>query len=478
MNKKIILPVIVMLFFYSMVYCKIGILVNGDLYPQIRESVLMYANDVVEVEKKSVWIDSTTFNEEWILSNEIPEQALRDTLKNHYENDSLEGVVLIGTFPVVELVDLWIYQVAPTEAYFMDLDGNWEGRNAEDKYISQYDKYSGDANGKITAEIWISRIFPLRIVEAEHAPENVTEKAIVDSYLLRVHNRMRGIDKGSRKAYSASCDFSLTQWKYLRNSCKLKNQYDSIPYEYLPSSATYKQRLQEDFDVHFVLAHSKNTYQDFGWSGNSDHLNYWDFLEIAQSSKVRFFVNAACHLHDISRTNFGVCYALLGSGLAAWGHTVQNNFAKRNAKFMLDPLGEGKSYGEALKIWFNSIDSETDLNRTHLAHVVQGAGTLRLQPYPESAVSISKSVNSSVKTDFGLKYQNGILSITEAKDISDQTVKIQIFTLNGRIVKSIDSNMENGVFNLPVKGIMAQGVYLFKLSVGVNQKVQLVSITE
>lgn len=41
---------------------KVGVIVNKDLYPLIRNAVLTYVNDVRTIDGKVVWVDTTTFD--------------------------------------------------------------------------------------------------------------------------------------------------------------------------------------------------------------------------------------------------------------------------------------------------------------------------------------------------------------------------------------------------------------------------------
>ena len=54
---------------------KVGIIINKNLYPFIKEALHTYITDVNTIEKKKVWVNSTSFDE----TNTIYE--LRNTLQ-------------------------------------------------------------------------------------------------------------------------------------------------------------------------------------------------------------------------------------------------------------------------------------------------------------------------------------------------------------------------------------------------------------
>ncbi len=126
--KNYYLSILLSLFILcSFGFAKVGIVINKDLYSKISVSVDQYVQNLEIIENKTVWINSTDFNE---LNTTM---QLRDTLKKHYQTDSLEGVVFIGDLPICiyEIEDdypQWNhgYKRWPTDLYYMDLDGIWE----------------------------------------------------------------------------------------------------------------------------------------------------------------------------------------------------------------------------------------------------------------------------------------------------------------------------------------------------------------
>jgi hypothetical protein len=119
MNKKLIVPISIFLLsiFSSHLFGKVGIIVNKDLYSSIQSSLSTYIADLSSIENKEVWLDKDNFDD-----TDTP-QELKDALKDHYQNDNLEGAILIGDLPIAK----YSLSNETCDLYFMDLDGSWSG---------------------------------------------------------------------------------------------------------------------------------------------------------------------------------------------------------------------------------------------------------------------------------------------------------------------------------------------------------------
>jgi len=215
---------------------KIGIVVNKDIYPQIRSEVRTYINDVVSIDHKSVWVDTTTFDTGFARSKL---QHLRDSLIAHYRNDSLEGAVFIGNLPYATYEYWTDYGNScegegpyPVDYYFMDLeniddttanrfnDSVWldnltkstaSGACTLQALAGVFDGYIGDRY----AEIWVSRIIShnlffdsLHIDYPDTTEYHVridsilgSESDIIKRYLGRVHARMTDTSQTPQRAF-------------------------------------------------------------------------------------------------------------------------------------------------------------------------------------------------------------------------------------------------------------------------------------
>lgn len=487
-NKLLFVALTMLTIFVSLSFgSTVGIIVNSDFYPQIRESVQKYADDIRTIEKKEVWIDSTSFSDT-SLSGASPEKDLRDTLINHWKNDELEGAVLIGDFPIVELIDLSVGYDEPTDVYFMDLNGRWTGRKlpvtngypnsyADPRGIIKYENYKGDISGNKDVEIWLTRLIPSRMTKymEKYNFENIqTEKEIIDSYFSRVRKRMYGLDERPKTAYAVATDFTVNVWDFFRNKSKLVKYYNSVPYEYLPNATTYKSRLQSGHELVCVMAHSDAASHSFG-SGTYFYLR--EFIQMSPPSKVNFFITSACHNSDITKYNFGTAYALLHDGLISFGSgTGCGIYHEPN---LFNPLGKDSTFGATLKNWFNSKPGANKKN--YLAHIMQGVGTLHIKQYPELSVPVVSTKESVSSSGMLAYFEQGSLFFVLPNSNSTVLVTISLYTLKGRLIKRAYRNMIDG--NLSVKvdrgelGI-SKGVYLCRVSVAGIKRALKFNISE
>jgi len=145
MNRKLLLPfsILFLSLFSSALYGKIGIIVNKDLYSSIQNSIATYVADVNSIEKKDVWLEKDNFDE-----TNTP-QELKDALKDHYQDDNLEGAILIGDLPIAK----YSMSGETCDLYYMDLDGSWSGTG------STFSNHSGNKEVMMKRP-WLMTISP------------------------------------------------------------------------------------------------------------------------------------------------------------------------------------------------------------------------------------------------------------------------------------------------------------------------------
>ncbi|MCX7727415.1 MAG: hypothetical protein N2053_11285, partial [Chitinispirillaceae bacterium] len=224
MKKKFLIFVFLL---SSYALCKVGIIVNRDLYQnhKIKKAIATYIGDLLFYNEK-VWIDSTTFDH--TKSREKLRQ-LRDSLRIHYIYDNLTGAVLIGNLPVASIESIrkefhydstgkvidsvWKNINYPTDYYFMNLtdslDTAWHDDSTEENcgkfgypFLSDYFEYYGSDNRDV--EIWVSRVIAHNLYHTPTREFPFPEDSVIAAYFERVHQRMRGLSTIPRRALLVS----------------------------------------------------------------------------------------------------------------------------------------------------------------------------------------------------------------------------------------------------------------------------------
>lgn len=308
----------------------VAVIVNSDLYPRIQTSLDQYVNDLVQ-DGYTVEVDL------WIGGNY---QDLRDSLKYRWEQSGLMGAVLVGDLPVAwcELY-VWGAEEFPIDYYFMELDGTWSDSN-NDGLLEGLSAGSGD----LGPEIWVGRLAPSSLVWG-------SQVQLLNNYFAKNHNYRIGNLSLPHRALS----FVDDDWDYFYD-CDLSYAYGDVTVinEVNQTIATnYKQGLLEDYEFIQLCAHSSCWAHTFlinysEWGGGSVY-NY----EIHALRPHALFYNlfACSNTRFMETNNLGNWYIFVDNyGLAAVGSAKTGSMLDFVSFY--DPLGQGKSIGDAFKEWF------------------------------------------------------------------------------------------------------------------------------
>ncbi|MBN1979980.1 MAG: hypothetical protein JW795_00505 [Chitinivibrionales bacterium] len=376
MSRTALLGIKPVLFFFACIMAvmngacgQIGIIVNKHLWPYVQQSIIAYSRDLQNIENKTVWLDASSYDE---MSDAL---SLRNALIQRYRTADLEGVVLIGDFPIVRFRDGKTF--FPTDYYYMDLDGDWTGGSGYN-----FTTHSGLRQ----MEIWVSRI-SASVLE----PELGTEEAIVSSYFGRLHNRMMGLDTLKR----SYCIFgNVNEWPTLEEENKNGLDYAASAVDTykrpVDSKANWKKVLTRGYEYTLLYEHSTESCHSF-----NDSLFYFaDFL--STPAQGRFYNLFACAISNYLKKNLGGFYALSHGGLISIGSTKNGSMIMGSFHYYNEPLARGESFGEAFKKWSNAAGIQNP--QWHYGMTLQGAGSLRLQPYPRTPMTkLPKLVSGSIR---------------------------------------------------------------------------------
>ncbi len=360
-NSRLLAAVSIMLItlLSTTLFGKVGIIVNKDLYSSISAAVTQYIADVQTIEGKEVWLDKDNFTD----ANTVSE--LKSAFQEHFQNDDLEGVVLIGDLPIP------IYDIEgdnfACDHYYQDMDGSWGGSG------NTFTSHTGDKEG----EIWISRI-TASVLEEYGGFGN--EVDIVNDYFDRVTKRMHGQDAQPRTYVIAG---QYWQWKGLESENIGDMGYDSDKIEKYRSEADnttsnhacgekWMDAIKRGMEYGYIYSHSSPTSHSIG-------VNLQDLAN--EEINCRFFNSYACSNGDYERGNMCGGYALSDNGLVCVGSSKTGSMRPGTFGYYNTPLGEGKNFGEAFLEWYNT-GTVLDDKYWHYGMNLQGVGTLYLEPYP------------------------------------------------------------------------------------------------
>jgi len=388
--------------------CKIGIIVNKHLYPSIKASIDRYIADVELIEGKRVWLDSATFDE---TNNK---KELRDSLAGRYAHDSLEGSILIGDLPLCDFLDTGTgsHDVFPCDLYYMDLDGMFAPEDLPDSHT-----------GSKNLEIWVTRLVCSVLMHCA----GLTETQILERYFDRVHLRMYGQDQQPRNYLIAGMYW---EWSTLESENRqylgynashitaYRSTYDS---SYNDSICAYqwKMALVDGKEYAYVYSHA-------GGRPDRHRIGYWIHEIYDDRTNCRFYNIYCCQNARYTTANMCGAYATEDQGLISIGAAKSGSMSPGSYRAYNEPLGKGKSFGEAFKYWYTN-EGLASIS-WHYGMTMQGVGTLRLKPYNPPAnnrapTGLSLSAGS-VAENAGPGIVVGVLSSTDPDTGQEHTFRL------------------------------------------------------
>lgn len=308
----------------------IAVIINAELYPQIKDSIDRY---VVDLENEGY---GKVFLVEW--DNEVhPDvEELKTMLKSYHQDFEIQGAVLIGELPYAQgkvvMSDAPMPTEGPIETYLMDLKST---------------NFIKDANGNITThkgnihlDIWVSRIW---------APKDgklfsgVSEIDLLKDYFEKNH-------------LYRTCELPVSDLKIkfyaedkvdiLTNIFSILEYFNSWKnfYYYLSESGCPSEYLEfvRNNPAQYLCQHAHSDIKSHSFKDDTYSLNSTDMIS-AQIKQIFIFLNAcsACRFTDSQSLSHSYLFgphssALVIAGLAIPGnimnvqftHSKNNNFGK------------------------------------------------------------------------------------------------------------------------------------------------------
>ena len=263
--------------------------------------------------------------------------------------DGLKGVVFMGDIaaPWSCTEDyLKSNETFPSDYFYMDLDGVWEDNwiGYPGSGVAGQDSIYDGWSGNLTPEIYTSRIVTSVILLGD-------EYDLIEAYLTRLHEWRLNGDPDPRALCYVDDDWASwgngykSSMEQLYDNVELVNQVDST------NGTDYRfNRLPEGYTWISPFVHSSAILHQWspGPSTTSGHI--W-----TDQPPSRFYNLFACsNCRFTSNWCMGCVYTFgTESGLASVGSTKSGSMLEF-IKFYT-PLGEGSSFGEAYKEWWEFI---------------------------------------------------------------------------------------------------------------------------
>jgi hypothetical protein len=307
-------------------------------------------------------------------------EQLRADLYTRWSTNNLEGALFVGDLPYVMFTseDNWSGSVTQAtyahDLYFMDLDGT---------YVLNATGLDGHSagTGDVGPEIYVSRITTSNL----SGVTGRNEVTLINQYFAKDHAyRHGGLSYQNRGIVFADDDWS--GWGVAEMD-DLYSEVLAINSTTATNKSTYVSTLPLNYESILECIHSSSTYHALKVGAG------WEYLynsEIAAANPRQAFYN----MFNCSSAAFNVANNLIGTyvysgdyGLNAVGSTKTGSMRFFSTYYA--PQGQGKSLGEAFRIWFDayavSTESNSDSVDWYYGMTMQGDPTLKPARMPYSA---------------------------------------------------------------------------------------------
>jgi len=352
----------------------VTIVVNETIMPRISVSLEQYAAVLTE---EGIIVKITDDK------NLKTPQQLREYLKKEYKENNLEGALLVGDLPVVQInrkirkEGKWYDEYFPTDLYYTDMNGTWKAENISvfsDFNISTKEgKYNRGITKKNRPEIWLGRITPSPFVK-----ENLTgQVCLINSYFEKNLAYRRGdLPREGIFSYYNSIKLNRSGFNISEDfQSKTSVSEGNISFLIEPSpmnKSYYKEILSQNYEWVHLATHSSSKKHCFG-----EERFYSSELKGVVANSLFYVLECCKATRYTDDNNIGGMYLFSrnSSGLAVIGYTrSQGTFNEISVLF--SSVGEGKSLGESYKLFQESVP----LNRSVAGLVFLGDPTL--VPHP------------------------------------------------------------------------------------------------
>lgn len=319
---------------------KMLVLVNFDLYGQIRSSIEQYIKDVA---------NEGYFATAFMLRGGTPTEV-RNFIKS---KTPVVGALLVGNLPTpwFEMTDDFNGNAEfPCDLYYMDLNGTWTDPDNDGKF-------SGHTT-RVQPEIWIGRLWT--------PTGNGSDAALLNNYFTRNHSFRKGCLGCSDRALSYVDD----DWAGF-GDCAMDSMFPAANLEVITNPATtdvdrYKAEIHQQRAWAHICAHSSPGGHSFKVGGGTEWVPN-TYLRDTNPPDAYFYNLFACSNARFTQPDYMAGWYIFDksggstcSGLAAVGSTKTGSMLLFENFY--GPMGNGKTIGEAFVAWWNALGAEHDLD--------------------------------------------------------------------------------------------------------------------
>lgn len=323
----------------------IYVIVNSSIYSNISNALDQYVIDA-EITGYNVTMINAT-------SSLVPNVAsLRSLLQTAYNNEGIEGAVLIGKLPHMNYFlpsnGSYPYDEAfPCDLYLMDLNGSW---SLDITFPINYPLFVpyvdfNNHTGHIQPEIWVGRIDPTCLTG------NNQTKALLD-YFQKNHNYKVGeLNRSHSAMLYIDDDWSSFASEWNGDMQRAYSNTTVISTNSITDDDDYEQRLLLDYEWVWLFAHSNSTHHGFKPDWFNNLISYSEIKSI--DTQALFYNLYACYSANYTNPdNIGTQYLfnnntimVIGptkSGALSWGEDFYNG------------IKNNKTIGESFVIWLKN----------------------------------------------------------------------------------------------------------------------------
>lgn len=281
------------------------------------------------------------------ISGGTPE-TLRTFLQNLYNNNNIEGAIIIGNLPVAwfEIANdynQYGYTQFPIDLFYMDLNGNWL-----DTMSTGNGKYDGHT-GNINPEIYIGRLTPTGIG---------TDTVVLKNY-FRKDNAYRHDTLALQQRALFFCDDDWIPWApyWAQNLALLYSDTMNYWHAETTRASIYRTKLNTLEAWVSLFAHSSSSLHQFKYNGGSSYDYYYANEYATQNPPANFYNFFACSFARYTANGYGGGQAIFNQsyGIGSIGSTKTGSML--DFEYFYGPLSQNKALGQAFKEWFTYITS-------------------------------------------------------------------------------------------------------------------------
>ncbi len=336
---------------YSEFFCSLDTIVYGD--GRARNVAILTQQSIAGALTNSInqLINNLQSEGYTIMSYQISggtPETLRTFLRNLYNNNSIEGALLIGNLPVAwfEIANdfgQYGYAQFPIDLFYMDLNGTWL-----DTMNTGNGKYDGHT-GNINPEIYIGRL----------TPTGIGVDTIVLKNYFRKNNAYRYDTLALQRRALVFCDDDWIPWApyWAANIALLYPDTMNYWHAETTRASIYRTKLNTPKAWVSVFAHSSPSLHQFVYNNGSSYDYYYANEYMTQNPPANFYNHFACSFARYTTNGYGGGQSIFNQSYGLGGIGSTKTGSMLNFEYFYGPLGQNKNLGQAFKDWFTYITS-------------------------------------------------------------------------------------------------------------------------